>query len=527
MSKVISRQEAAKLVQDDMTLAMLGFVTLSVPEDLLVSLEERFLAEGHPKNLNLFYTSAIGDGKEHGANRLAHEGMIRRIVGAHVGLAPKLNSLIVNNKLESFCAPQGVLVHLCRAMAGHKCGVITHVGLKTFCDPDVEACCFNDAARLATEQGRGIVKAIEIDGRRLLHYKVDAPDVCFIKATYGDSRGNLSMDQEGVLLEQQEMAMATKANGGIVIAQVNELVADNSLDPRIVKVHGHFVDYVVVGRPEYSRQHYFDDKAYHPEWTGDVRMPTGSIKPMEYGLRKIIARRAAMELRKGCLVNLGFGMPDGVASVAGEEGVSKEMTLSIESGTLGGVPAPGNGCGASAGVEAIIKHSEIFDAYDGGCIDIAYLGAAQIDRHGNVNVSSFSGRMTGPGGFINITQNAKKICFLGTFSGTKDVDIRLEDGKINIVKDSNVIKYVADVDQITFSGEYAKETGQEVLYITERAVFKITEQGLTLVEIAPGIDLEKDIFPLMAFKPAVAADLKLMDARIFSPEKMGLEVPAK
>lgn len=223
MRKVISRQEAAALVQDGMTLGMLGFVTLSVPEELLVSLEERFLAEGHPRDLNVFYTSAIGDGGEHGANHLAHAGLVRRMVGAHVGLAPKLNPLITGNQIETFCAPQGVLVHMCRAMAGHKCGVITHVGLKTFCDPEVEACCFNDAARKAHTEGRGIVQSIEIDGRRLLHYKLTPPDVCFIKATYGDSRGNLSMEKEGLFLEQLEMALATKNNGGTVIAQVDTL----------------------------------------------------------------------------------------------------------------------------------------------------------------------------------------------------------------------------------------------------------------------------------------------------------------
>ena len=327
MRKVISRQEAAALVQDGMTLGMLGFVTLSVPEELLVSLEERFLAEGHPRDLNVFYTSAIGDGGEHGANHLAHAGLVRRMVGAHVGLAPKLNPLITGNQIETFCAPQGVLVHMCRAMAGHKCGVITHVGLKTFCDPEVEACCFNDAARKAHTEGRGIVQSIEIDGRRLLHYKLTPPDVCFIKATYGDSRGNLSMEKEGLFLEQLEMALATKNNGGTVIAQVDTLVEDNTLDPRSVKVHGCFVDYVVVGRPEYSRQHYFDAIPYHPEWTGEVRVPMGALEPMELGIRKIIARRGAMELRRECLVNLGFGMPDGVASVAGEEGVAGEMTL--------------------------------------------------------------------------------------------------------------------------------------------------------------------------------------------------------
>ena len=525
MNKVISRQEAVGLLKDDMTLGMLGFVTLSVPEDLLVSLEERFLAEGHPRNLNIFYTSAIGDGGERGGSRLAHEGLVRRMVGAHVGLAPKLNKLIVDNKLELFCAPQGVLVHLCRDMAGHKCGVITHVGLKTYCDPDVEACCFNEAAKKAHGEGRGIVKSIDIDGKRLLHYKVQPPDVCFIKATYGDSRGNLSMEKEGLFLEQLEMAIATKNNGGVVVAQVDTLVGDNTLDPRDVKVHGHFVDYVVVGRSEYSRQHYFDERAYHPEWTGEVKVPMGALEPMELGIRKIIARRGAMELRKNCLVNLGFGMPDGVASVAGEEGVADEMTLSIESGTLGGVPAPGNGCGASANVEAIVKHSEIFDGYDGGCIDIAYLGAAQIDQRGNVNVSKFSGRMTGPGGFINITQNAKKICFMGTFSAVKDTDIRIMDGKINIVKDSNVVKFVPQVEQITFSGDYARETGQEVIYITARAVFRLTDEGLTLVEIAPGVEIEKDIYPLMGFRPAVAKDLKRMDERIFCAEKMGLTLP--
>ena len=310
-----------------------------------------------------------------------------------------------------------------------------------------------------------------------------------------------------------------------VIAQVDTLVADNTLDPRNVKVHGHFVDHVVVGRPEYSRQHWFDDRPYHPEWTGEAKVPLGALEPMELSIRKIIARRGAMELRKDCLVNLGFGMPDGVASVAGEEGVADEMTLSIESGTLGGVPAPGNGCGASADVEAIVKHTEIFDGYDGGSIDIAYLGAAQIDRSGNVNVSKFAGRMTGPGGFINITQNAKKICFMGTFSSVKDTDIRLEDGKINIVKDSTVVKFVPQVEQITFSGDYARETGQEVLYITARAVFRLTGEGLTLVEVAPGVSVEKDIFPLMGFRPAVSKDLREIDPRIFRPEKMGLVLP--
>lgn len=524
MSKVISRQQAVSMIKDNMTLGVLGFVTLSVPEDLLVSLEERYLNEGHPKNLNLFYTSAIGDGKDHGANRLAHEGLIRRIVGAHVGLAPKLGPLIKENKLEMFAVPQGVLVHLCRAMAGHKCGVITHVGLKTYCDPDEEACCFNDAAKKAAAEGRGIVKAIEIDGRRLLHYKVDAPDVCFIKASYGDSRGNLSMEKEGLFLEQLEMAIATKNNGGIVIAQVDTLVEDNSLDPKMVKVHGHFVDYVVIGRPEYSRQHYFDDRLYHPEWSGEARVPIDAIPPMPLNIRKIIARRGAMELRRDCLVNLGFGMPDGVAAVAGEEGVANEITLSIESGTLGGVPAPGNGCGASANVETIIKHTEIFDGYDGGSIDIAYLGAAEIDQFGNVNVSKFAGRMTGPGGFINITQNAKKICFMGTFSSLANTDIRIEDGKVNIVKDSDVIKFVSKVEQITFSGDYAREIGQEVLYITARAVFRLTEKGLMLVEIAPNIDIEKDIYPLMGFRPIISPDLKLMDERIFRPEKMNLVI---
>ena len=440
-------------------------------------------------------------------------------MGAHVGLAPKLNPLITGNQIETFCAPQGVLVHMCRAMAGHKCGVITHVGLKTFCDPEVEACCFNDAARKAHTEGRGIVQSIEIDGRRLLHYKLTPPDVCFIKATYGDSRGNLSMEKEGLFLEQLEMALATKNNGGTVIAQVDTLVEDNTLDPRSVKVHGCFVDYVVVGRPEYSRQHYFDAIPYHPEWTGEVRVPMGALEPMELGIRKIIARRGAMELRRECLVNLGFGMPDGVASVAGEEGVAGEMTLSIESGTLGGVPAPGNGCGASADVEAIVKHTEIFDGYDGGSIDIAYLGAAQIDRHGNVNVSKFAGRMTGPGGFINITQNAKRVVYCGTFTAG-GLDVAVEDGRLAIRREGSVRKLLRQVEQITFSGAYAARRGQHVLYVTERAVFALTPEGVELKEIAPGVDLQRDILDQMDFQPIIRK-VRAMDPRIFRPEPMG------
>jgi propionate CoA-transferase len=435
---------------------------------------------------------------------------------AHIGLEPALNKLTVENKIATYMIPQGVASHLLRAIAGKKMGVLTHVGLKTFIDPRLDGCKANDLARRSGE----VVKLVTIDGKDQLLFPSFPINICFIRATLADEDGNLTLHREAVLSDQLEMAAATHNSGGIVIAQVEEIVNRNTLKPHDVKVHGFMVDYVVKGSKELTFQSYLSDE-YHPEWSGEYRVPLAQGEPSPLTDRKVIARRGALELKPGMLVNLGIGIPDGVAGIASEEGLVEKITLSIESGVLGGVPLAGIGIGGSVNSAAYYKHPDIFDIYDGGGIDLSCLGAAQIDPMGNVNVSKFGGRVVGPGGFINISQNAKKVCFCGTFvSGKQRIEIK--DGRLNILQDGDGIKFVKELEQVTFSGEYAVETGQEVLYITERAVFKLTQKGLTLMEIAPGVDLERDVLAKMGFKPAITEDLKQMDRRLFREQRMGL-----
>ncbi|MDR2123789.1 MAG: hypothetical protein LBP38_02255 [Desulfovibrio sp.] len=517
MSKVITAQQAAELVKDGMTLGVGGFVGSAVPEELLIALKERRLGSGSPGGLTVFHTAAVGDGKTRGCNHLAVEGLIKKLYCAHIGLEPGLNKLTVENKIISYMVPQGVTSHLLRAIGGGKVGVLTHVGLKTFADPRLEGCKANDAARAAGEE---VVELLTVCGKEQLLYKSFPINICFIKASYGDTDGNLSLSDEGTHGDQLEMAAAAHNSGGIVIAQVNKVVARGSLPAQEVKVHGFMVDYVVEGKPENNVQ-FFLFPEYRAECAGSRRIPVDAIAPEPLTVRKVIGRRGAFELTPNTLVNLGIGIPDSVAGVAGEEGIADKITLSIESGILGGVPLPGVGIGGSVNPVAMYKHPDIFDVYDGGGIDLSCLGAAQIDPKGNVNVSKFAGRVVGPGGFVNISQNAKKVCFCGTFTAGK-AECEIKDGKLNIVKDADGIKFINKLEQVSFSGEFAVSTGQEVLFLTERAVLRLTPGGVMLVEIAPGVDLEKHILAKMEFKPLIAGDLKTMDPRIFRDAPMGL-----
>ena len=359
-------------------------------------------------------------------------------------------------------------------------------------------------------------------GKEQLFYKAFPINMCFIKATYGDEDGNLSLVNEAAHIEQFEMAVATHNSGGIVVAQVEKIVMRNSLHPQEIRVPGVLIDYLVQGNPDNNYQCCLWQEN-HPECTGEARIPVDAIVPEKLGPRKIIGRRGALELKPGMLVNLGIGVPDSVAGVANEEGIADKILLSIESGVIGGVPLPGLGIGGTINPVAIVKEPDMFDIYDGGGIDLSCLGAAEIDAKGNVNVSKFAGRVVGPGGFINISQNAKQVCFCGTFTAGK-AEYEIKDGKLNIIKDADGIKFVNTVEQITFSGEYAAETNRNVLYLTERAVFKLTREGIVLVEIAPGVDLEKHILAKMEFKPIIAKDLKTMDLRIFDDKSMGLKI---
>jgi propionate CoA-transferase len=514
MIKVITAEGAAALLKDNMTVATSGFVGNGHPEAITAQVEVRYLKEQAPKNLTLVYSAGQGDGKDLGLNHFGHAGLLKRVIGGFWNLAPKLGKLAVDNLVEAYNFPQGTIVQLFHSIAGNKPGVITKVGLNTFVDPRIDGGKIN---AVTTEE---LVELIELGGEEWLWYKNFPIDVAIIRGTSADEKGNITIEREAVSLEILSLAQAAKASGGIVIAQVERMVANGTLHPMHVKVPGMMVDYLVIAEPDQHMQTFSEQ--YNSTYSGETRAPANAQSAMKLDVRKVIARRAAMELIRDAKVNLGIGVPEGIASVANEEGVGNTMTLTVEAGPVGGIPACGGSFGAAINPEAILEHSYQFDFYDGGGLDLAFLGLAETDIDGNINVSKFKGRVAGCGGFINITQNAKKVVFCGTFTAS-GLKVTVTDGKLTILQEGKAKKFLQQVEQITFSGRYAQKIHQSVLYVTERAVFELTQQGLMLIEIAPGVDMEQDIFAQMEFKPEISPDLKLMDARIFIDRPMGLE----
>lgn len=513
--KIITSAEAAEMIQDNMTVTTTGFIASCLPETLTKAVEKRFLETGSPKNLTLYYTSAQGFRNGTGADHFAHEGMLKRVIGGHYNFSPNLGELVLANKIEGYNFPQGVLTQIYRDVAAGHIGTLTHVGLNTYVDPRIEGGKLNEITK------EDLIQVVEINGEERLFYKPYKFDIALMRGNYADENGNISLEKEVGPLNSISVAEAVHNCGGKVIVQVEKIVTSGSLDPKLVKIPGIFVDAVVIAESKEDQAQCYGCE-YDASMTGEYRVPLTEVAPPPLSVKKIIGRRAAMELEKDKIVNLGVGVPEYVAAVANEEGIGDWLTMTVEAGGIGGLTQGGAKFGGAVNPQAIIEENYLFDFYDGGGIDQAFLGLAQVDGSGNINVSKFGPRVTGCGGFINISQNASKVYFCGTFTagGFKST---VEDGKLVILNEGKSSKFVKEVEQITFSGDYARKSGQKVMYITERAVFELREDGLYLLEIAPGIDLQTQILDLMAFEPKIDGEVRIMDSRIFKDEPMGLK----
>lgn len=491
-TQVLSALEAVAKIPTGATVACGGFVGAAHPELLTASLEEHFLEHNSPHSLTLIYAAGQGDGKTRGLNHLAHAGLVKRVVGGHWNLAPKLGKLALNNEIEAYNFPQGVISVLFREIAAKRPGLFTRVGMNTFIDPQ------QTGGKMNARTTEDLVERVTLGGEEWLWYKALPVDVALIRATRADKNGNLSFENEAIIGEVLPMAQAAKNHGGIVIAQVEE-ICDCMTDPKAVRVPGIFVDYVVVADKEHHTQTFAEN------FNGDyISCQSQSEGPavMSFSERKIIGRRALREIRDGDIVNLGIGLPESVAAVANEVGELDKFTLTVESGPIGGTPASGLSFGCSACPEAIVDQPSQFDFYDGGGLDVTVLGAVEIDPEGSVNVASFAGRFAGVGGFINISSSARRVVFCCTFRAG-GLEVGVEDGQLRIEQEGLHGKFVNETSHVCFHGPTALARGQEVLYVTERAVFRLTQQGLELVELAPGINLQSQVLDQMEFAPRI------------------------
>ena len=510
---IITPEEAALKVQDGDTIATGGFVSCACPETLSKALEKRFLETGHPQNQTLFFAAGQGHRDGTGGDHYGHEGMVKRVIGGHWDRAPKLGELALNNKIEAYNLPQGVISHMYRDIAAHNIGTITHVGLNTFVDPRHEGGKLNECTK------EDLVKLVNIDGEERLLYKPIPINVCLVRGSYADEYGNCTVHREIGSLDITAQCQAAKNSGGIVIVQVEYLAQAGTLNPKDVAIPGIMVDYVVQATDKDCCWQ-TEGVYYEPAFSGQIKKPLNQLPVLDLSPRKVICRRCAMELQPGAIVNLGVGIPADVASVVAESGCLDKMTITAEAGGIGGVPAALPNFGSNYNAEAIISHNSMFDFIDGGGLDITVLGLAEVDKDGNLNVSKFGNRLSGPGGLIDITQSASTVIFAGTFMAKAKEEVA--DGKLEIVEEGTSNKFVDEVQQITYAGTYARPD-QKVLYVTERCVMELRDGVMTIVEVAPGIDVDRDIIAHMDFVPAIADDVREMDPALFQEEWDGLK----
>jgi acetate CoA-transferase len=481
------------------------------PTVLIQALARRFDNMQQPRDLTFYHTTGMGDRSERGMSVLAKPGLVRRVIGGHWAQSPRLADMAQNNEIEGYNLPQGVMSQLLRAAAAHQPGILTSVGLGTFIDPR------QTGGKLNERTKEDLINLMNINGQECLFYKAIPIDVAFIRGTTADTDGYISMEDEICYLDTLAMAQAAHNNGGIVICQVEKVIKARTLHPRTVRIPGFLIDALVVV-PEQSQLYTGTSRFF----SGDFTMEEGDVVPLPLTERKLVARRALMEIGPGDVGNVGVGIADGIGVIAREEGVNEDFTLTVETGAVGGVGAQGIFFGATANMQALMEMPSQFDFYDGGGLDTSFLSFAEFDRYGNVNVHRFNGKIAGTGGFIEISQNSKKVVFCGTLTAG-GLKVSFADGKLRIDNEGKFRKLIAKIPEVSFNGTDAIHRGQEVVFITERAVFRLTPEGIELCEVAPGIDIERDILAHMDFKPNRAATIKAMDPRMFRPEIMGVK----
>lgn len=514
MAKFITKEEAANKIKDGDTIIVEGFIGSCVADEVHEALSQRYEKEQHPQQLTLIHAAGIGNAKDKGMNYYAHQGMVKRIIGGHWAMAPQLHDLVENDQIEAYNFPQGVIAQLMRETAAKRPYLLTTVGLNTFVDPSI------DGGKLNQKTTEDLVEKINLDGTEYLAYKTFKPNVAIIRGSFSDRRGNISFEKEALTLEATAEAMAVKNHGGIVIVQVESIVENGTLNPKLVKIPSVLVDYVVVAQNKDNHRQTYATSFHEGFISSDLSFVKEELTQCPLNIRKVIARQASQFLPEHTkVINYGIGIPEVVAQVLKEEGLDHQFMNTVEPGTFGGASQGGMDFGASLAPEAVVDQPYMFDFYDGGGIDIAFLGMAECDEEGNINVSKFGSRIAGAGGFINISQNTPVVVFCGTFTaGSLNVDVSQEG--LHIQQEGKNQKFVKRVQHITFSAKNALKQKQHVYYVTERAVFQLKEQGMTLIYIAPGIDLQKDILDQMAFDPIIDPQLKEMDRAIFSESLM-------